>query len=268
MANDRSVGSTSVKQDGGAGKKKAGWLPWALLAAGLLALAIFLLLRNSGDEGDDPGVDATDEASSSPDEGGDVGSSGGDTGEELADGGDGTSGDGEDGSTGGDDGDGEDGGSTATTGGSGSGGGTTATTGGSTGGSTGGGAGGSGGGQPGTITSEGTAILPAPAGGLATYSGKGAQARSVPVESVVADEGFWVGTSETDRVFVFFAADNAGSESRVQVEEGQTISFDGMVKPLPPDFATAFEVDAAEGVDQLEQQGQYIEIAPDAITLG
>ena len=97
MANDRSVGSTSVKQDGGAGKKKLGWLPWALLAAGLLALAIFLVLRNSGDEGDDPGVDATDESSSSPDEGGDVGSSGGDTGEELADGGDGTSGDGEDG---------------------------------------------------------------------------------------------------------------------------------------------------------------------------
>ena len=258
MANDRSVGSTSVKQDGGAGKKKLGWLPWALLAAGLLALAIFLVLRNSGDEGDDPGVDATDESSNSPDEGGDVGSSGGDTGEELTDGGDGTSGDGEDGSTGGDDGSGSGSGSGST-------GGSTATTGGSTGGGT---TGGSGGGQAGTVTSEGTAILPTPAGGLATYSGKAAQARSVPVQSVVADEGFWVGTSETDRIFVFFAADNAGTESRVQVEEGQTISFDGMVKPIPADFATAFEVDADEGADQLEQQGQYIEIAPDAITQG
>lgn len=253
----RTVGSTSVKDDDGR-RKKAGWLPWALLGLGLLALLAFLLLRNAGDEGDDAGIDATDESSASPDEGGDVGSSAGDTGEELADGGDGTDGDGESGGSGGDDG------SAASSGtGSSSSGVTGSTGGGSAAGSSGGAAG-----QPGTVTSEGTAILPTPAGGLAAYTGKGAQARSVQVQSVVADEGFWIGSSETDRLFVFFAADNAGTESKVQVEEGQTISFDGMVKPIPQDFTTAFEVDAAEGADQLRQQGHYIEIAPDAITLG
>ena len=267
MANERrTVGSTSTVDEDERGRKKAGWLPWALLGLGLLALLAFLLLRNAGDEGDDAGIDATDEASSSPDEAGDVGSSADDTADELGDGGDGGGGDGEAGGAGGDDGSG----SGQTEGGR-SGGdeaGSSEPAGGTTGGSGGGGAGGGPGPQQGTVTSRGTPILPAPAEGLGAYADEGAQARSVAVESVVADEGFWVGTSETERLFVFFAADNAGTESRVQVEEGQTISFDGVVKTLPQDFASAFGMEPAEGVDQLRQQGHYIEIAPDAITLG
>ena len=260
MVDQRVVGSTSVKEPDERERKKGGWLPWALLALGLLALLAFLLLRNAGDEGDDAGIDASDESSSSPDEGGDVGSSAGATGEELTDGGDGTDGDGEDGGSGGDDGSADSSASSSATGSSGTG----ASPGGSAAGSGSGGAAG----QPGTVTSEGTTILPAPAGGLQTYATKGAQARSVPVQSVVADEGFWIGSSESDRLFVFFAADNAGTESRVQVEEGQTISFDGVVKPIPQDVTTTFEVDEAEGAQQLRQQGHYIEIAPDAITVG
>ena len=272
MTNERRVVGSTTAVDEDARRKKAGWLPWALLGLGALALLAFLVLRNAGDEGDDAGVDATDEASSSADEEGDVGSDGDATADELADGGDGAGGDGEDGASGGDDGSGGggDGGDDGGDGGSSS---ATTAAGGGAAGSSGGAAGGGAAGsdaapQQGTVTAEGTPILPAPAEGLGAFADKGAEARGVLVQSVVADEGFWVGATEADRLFVFFAADNAGSESRVKVEQGQTISFDAIVKPLPADFAPAFGIDEAEGAGELEGQGHYLEIAPDAVSLG
>lgn len=123
-------------------------------------------------------------------------------------------------------------------------------------------------GQDPPLTSGGQGLLPLPAGGLATFVDQPVEATSVAVESVVADEGFWVGPSATDRVFVFFAAENAGSESAVQIQAGQPVSFTGTVMPLPPDFEAAFEIDAAEGSDQLAQQGHFIEVPPDAIRQG
>lgn len=91
-------GATSV---GGADEHKKrglGWLWWLLLLAGLLALGIFLLLRNAGDDGDDAGVDVSDEQSAGANEDADTGEGLGDTADEATDGGDGTSGDGSSGS--------------------------------------------------------------------------------------------------------------------------------------------------------------------------
>ena len=52
----------------------------------------------------------------------------------------------------------------------------------------------------GTLTAEGQPILPAPGGSLGQYGGKAVQANAVTVQSVVADEGMWLGSSEQDRV--------------------------------------------------------------------
>ncbi len=54
------------------------------------------------------------------------------------------------------------------------------------------------------LTAGGTSLLPladaAGAGGdLSQYAGQAAKGRGVAVQSVPADEGFWVGTSESDR---------------------------------------------------------------------
>jgi hypothetical protein len=81
------------------------------------------------------------------------------------------------------------------------------------------------------------------------------------VESVVADEGFWVGSDATRRVFVFLtpAARRSAGESGFQVEAGQAVQLAGTVKASSPQFASAAGVTDAEGARQLVQQGGYVE---------
>ncbi len=79
---ERDIGATSVGGDEHR-KRKGGWLWWLLLLAGLIALGIFLLLRNIGDDGDDAGVDVSDEQSGGANEDADTGEGLGDTSEEV-----------------------------------------------------------------------------------------------------------------------------------------------------------------------------------------
>ena len=80
-------------------------------------------------------------------------------------------------------------------------------------------------------------------------------------------EGFWVGTSPTDRVFVFLTpgARSTEGESPFQVEAGQSISLEGTLVPLPGAPETP-GVEAAEGADQLLQQGHIVEATVIALT--
>jgi hypothetical protein len=80
----------------------------------------------------------------------------------------------------------------------------------------------------------------------------------VLVQSVPADEGFWVGTSETDRVWVQLSGTD---ESGYVVQQGDRVDFTGQVAAHDPGFATQVGVDAAEGADQLGQQAAHIEVA-------
>jgi hypothetical protein len=112
-------------------------------------------------------------------------------------------------------------------------------------------------GQAGTLAAAGQPLLPLPAGGLAQYADQPAEARGAVVQAVVADEGFWVGDSEQDRVFAFLAI---GGESAPQVAAGQPVTFNGTLRPVPADPAAAFGLTAEDGLDQLTQQGHYIEV--------
>src|SRR5688500_8306158 len=152
---DRAVGAVSVRGRP-VRKTPLAWLPWVALALlGVLALVSLLIARNVGDAGDDPGVDLTDNAAAPGQDppGPDA---------NRNDGGD----------AGGDP-------DTAPT--------TAApapapappaapAAGGES-----------------AVSAGGRALLPLPGSGLASLAGQSAEGRSVNVQSVVADEGFWVG---------------------------------------------------------------------------
>ena len=129
-------------------------------------------------------------------------------------------------------------------------------------GTDGGGTGAEGAGSGGTLTSGSTNVLADPAA-IASLNGKPVQARGVVVHSVVSDEGFWVGPSAADRVFVYLepGARRSSGESPFQVKAGQRITFTGTVRPVPAGAADALRgVSDAEGADQLTRQRAYIDV--------
>jgi hypothetical protein len=115
----------------------------------------------------------------------------------------------------------------------------------------------------GALTADGTSLLPVaqvagPNGELTSQVGKSATARGVLVQSVPADEGFWAGTSETDRVWVQLSGTG---ESGYVVQQGDHVDFSGQVTAHDPGFAAQAGVDPTEGADQLDQQETHIEVA-------
>ncbi|MCW2680980.1 MAG: hypothetical protein JWM62_2381 [Frankiales bacterium] len=113
---------------------------------------------------------------------------------------------------------------------------------------------------PAVLSAGGQDLLGLPGGRVAELAGEQASG-TARVESVVADEGFWVGSDATRRVFVFLTpeARRSAGESGFQVQAGQTVQLQGTVKPSSPEFARAAGVTGAEGAGQLASQGGYVE---------
>ena len=112
----------------------------------------------------------------------------------------------------------------------------------------------------GALTAGGQDVLASGGKGLGALAGQKADGNA-DVESVVADEGFWVGSDAANRVFVFLTpeARKAAGESGFQVKAGQTVTLTGTVKRSDGSFAERVGVDAAEGRQQLLDQGGYVE---------
>lgn len=96
-------------------------------------------------------------------------------------------------------------------------------------------------------------------GRLSGSVGEAAVGRGVLVQQVVADEGFWVGSSAAQRVFVFLTpeARRSAGESAFQVREGQRLDLNGTVADLGGD-PSRFGVTDTEGARQLAQQRAYV----------
>jgi len=108
------------------------------------------------------------------------------------------------------------------------------------------------------LLAQGEPVLPLPPGRtLARYAGQEVRGRRVPVQSVASDEGFWVGPSETQRVWVQLTG---AGESPFVIRRGQRVSFTGRMVPNPPGFAGAVGVDPAEGAALLEAEAQQVEV--------
>ena len=66
-----------------------------------------------------------------------------------------------------------------------------------------------------SLTARSESLLPVPAGGLAAYETETATGKEVTVQSVVVkDEGFWVGTSQRNRVYVEYGGDVGVNENQ------------------------------------------------------
>ncbi|MDT7573321.1 MAG: hypothetical protein QOE05_3495 [Actinomycetota bacterium] len=116
--------------------------------------------------------------------------------------------------------------------------------------------------RAGSLTAGGGDLL---AGGdslgrLPDLNGASVVGRDVLVQSVVADEGFWVGRSAADRVFVYLTpqARQAEGESPFQVRAGQRVDLAGTVGLLGPNGAQRLGVADVEGARQLTAQKGYV----------
>jgi hypothetical protein len=130
-----------------------------------------------------------------------------------------------------------------------------------------GGAAGAAGGAAGTLTADGAPVLPlsgvaAADGSLAGLVGRSVTGSGVTVQSVPADEGFWLGSSETDRVWV---ALTGTGESGYVVQQGDRVDLTGTVVAHDAGFAAQVGVDPAEGAQQLTTQAAHVEVAKTAL---
>lgn len=121
----------------------------------------------------------------------------------------------------------------------------------------------------GKLTAGGTSLFPlsesaAADGSLTEYVGQPAVATGVTVLSVPADEGFWVGTSDSDRVWVQLIGTG---ESPYTVRPGDTVLFNGEVVAHGADFPSNVCVGRNNGSELLAAQGAHIEVPMDDLIL-
>ena len=116
----------------------------------------------------------------------------------------------------------------------------------------------------GALTAGGTSLLPVPDGGLGSAVGQYAQGRDVTVQSVVqgqedpdAREGFWVGSSEQDRVYVEWGGDVGANESDYQPNFGDKVNLTGPVHEAPQDPAQTLNLSGGDA-QLVRSQGAYV----------
>jgi hypothetical protein len=116
----------------------------------------------------------------------------------------------------------------------------------------------------GALTAGGTNLLPVPDGGLSSAVGQDAQGRDVTVQSVVkgqedpdAREGFWVGSSQQDRVYVEWGGDVGANEADYQPNVGDKVDLTGPVKAAPQDPEQTLNL-SADDAQLVRSQGAYV----------
>ena len=110
----------------------------------------------------------------------------------------------------------------------------------------------------GTLTARGTSLLPVPAGGLAEFETETATGQGVTVQSVVKDEGFWVGSSEQDRVYVEYGGDVGEDEAQgFEPKVGDKVDLTGEMRPAPADPAQTLNL-PEQDAQLVSEQGAYV----------
>ena len=109
-------------------------------------------------------------------------------------------------------------------------------------------------------------MLPAArVGSMAGDAGRTARADDVPVQSVPADEGFWVGGGPGARVWVQLKT--GGRESAVQVRPGQRASFTAEVVRVRGGSAARLGLTDPAAAAELRTAGAYLVVDPARLRL-
>ncbi|MDP8908620.1 MAG: hypothetical protein M3N47_05785, partial [Chloroflexota bacterium] len=99
-------------------------------------------------------------------------------------------------------------------------------------------------------------LLPVP-DDLSVYIGQQAEGKRVEVQSVV-EGGFWVGRSQTDRVYVKCRREIGDNESTFDPTVAAKVNLTGRVRPAPDDPRTALRLNPPDS-DLVRRQGAYID---------
>jgi hypothetical protein len=110
----------------------------------------------------------------------------------------------------------------------------------------------------GRLSAGGAQLLPPPAGGLSSQVGKTATGQDVVVQSVNGNEGFFVGSSRTDRVYVEWGGDIGENEaSRFQPRKGDRVSLTGPVQAVGAEQLRKLKL-SAEDRELVRSQGAFV----------
>ena len=120
----------------------------------------------------------------------------------------------------------------------------------------------------GTLTANGAPLLPlsgsAPGGTLAPLAGQSAAATGVTVQSVVPNQGFWVGTSVTDRVWVELPG---SGQPPYPVKVGDRVSFTGPISTNPANYPPSVGVSSPPDIAQLNTQAAHVDVDGKTVTI-
>ena len=109
--------------------------------------------------------------------------------------------------------------------------------------------------NPAALTVGGQPLSPT---GIKQQIGQDASGKNVVVQQVIADEGFTVGTSKQDAIYIEYGGAAGKTEGGYHPKQaGERVTLDGPVRPAPADPAETLRLPAAEAA-RVEQQGAYI----------
>jgi hypothetical protein len=118
--------------------------------------------------------------------------------------------------------------------------------------------GGTTGSDAGQLTAGTAKLLPPPAGGLTGLVGETATGKDAVVGSVNGNEGFFVGSSAEDRVYIEWGGDVGRDEtSHFQPQKGQKVNLTGPVQPAGPRQIQKLKLSAADA-EVVRSQGAFV----------
>jgi hypothetical protein len=118
--------------------------------------------------------------------------------------------------------------------------------------------GGGAGSDAGQLNAGGTNLLPPPSQGLGGEVGQTATGKDVLVQSVNGNEGFFVGSSATDRVYIEWGGDVGEDEaSRFQPQKGQKVNLTGPIQSAGPRQIQKLKLSSADA-ELVRSQGAFV----------
>jgi hypothetical protein len=110
----------------------------------------------------------------------------------------------------------------------------------------------------GRLTAGNATLLPPPAGGLSAQIGETAAGKDVVVQSVNGNEGFFVGSSTKDRVYVEWGGDVGEDEaSRFQPQAGDKVNLTGPVQAAGAEQLGKLKLSEADA-QLVRSQGAFV----------